>query len=446
MRLKTFLAFSAIVLFVASPQMVAAQTFSECGCDKFLGDALILRKQSVSLDARDEAYFRFFCSVDESTAIETANRHLDLGAFIPDVLKLNLGAGDKRRALREWRSEECSLENRKVSDQELVTLFQEIGNESVLDAANQCYAACQGEGGLYCRLVSVDSSNAVFHAHWTPKSDPPVYPRVTGANIIGGDLVSASIGTLQPIRENMEVTVAGISAALVRDNVAKPLTVRLQTDTAGACDPTLNPVDAAYTLRFSVTGRGKKEKEIRQDSGLMHHANDGSCTERNKRRSVPICLGSGAIATGFSGPHYHSVNNGGASIELGQPKPDCATMKMVYSDSGRGPLGDCKGNGWVRASFTVIGKRAEPWVAPEYTTTEDVAVQAGQGSQVIVAYPQTSLTGVFDMAWDYTIDIEGLSAGQTLQTTTIGTQSPENGRFKSSIGPNGQVVVEIKPQ
>lgn len=432
---------------VAVPLSTAARTFSECGCNAFLGDGLVLTKEDISSDKRADAFFRFYCSAEEEVALKTYEKHRQLNFFIPDTLDLDLSSDDKGSALRKWRSSECDISDRQVSQDVLRSTIEEVANESALQGANQCYETCQRQGGLYCTITPASSLEAIFTANWMqpPNTNDVTFPKVTGGDIIGGRFKSSGFGSLYPISNGTEVPITGISAALVRDDVGVAITLRLQTS-KGSCAPTLAPLDATYDVRFEITGTGKKQAEVRQDSGLISIGDDSSCTENNVARTTPICLGAGATATGYTGPSVTSARNGSASVAVGSPTLDCGNLVLQYSDSGRNLVGDCKGNGWVSASTTIVGTRSEPWTAPPYILERKVSVNAGAGTAVLSTYPPASLAGTSEMQWTYSIKIEGVTPQMTLQTIELGSSSPSYGSFESQIDPNGQLVLRIKPQ
>lgn len=84
--------------------------------------------------------------------------------------------------------------------------------------------------------------------------------------------------------------------------------------------------------------------------------NDGSCTERNVRGDYDLCLAEGFAVANWTGA-YRSARNGSATVERHGTRPNCVVLRLHYSDSGRSPLGDCKGNGWVDYDVTVNGTR-----------------------------------------------------------------------------------------
>jgi hypothetical protein len=84
--------------------------------------------------------------------------------------------------------------------------------------------------------------------------------------------------------------------------------------------------------------------------------NDGSCTERNVREDYELCPGEGFTVTDWTGA-YRRVRNGSAAVERHGTRPNCVLVRLHDSDSGRGPLGDCQGKGWVDYDVTVNGKR-----------------------------------------------------------------------------------------
>jgi hypothetical protein len=91
-------------------------------------------------------------------------------------------------------------------------------------------------------------------------------------------------------------------------------------------------------------------------------SNSRSCTEKNVVRTFQYC----ATAEGsplraeilrYDGPREIWGRNGSSSIEINTPRSGCATITLRYSDYGRGPFGDCRGNRGIRAQCTLYVRR-----------------------------------------------------------------------------------------
>ncbi len=434
---------------VVSGSSAAAQnrTFEECGCAAFLADGIFLTNESVSTDQRNEALFRFFCSAEESVVIDVAKRSQNLNFFLPDTLDLTFSSGNEEQSLQEWRSRACENTENVVSSETLRRTLEEVANPSVVRGANQCFETCNDNGGLFCSITPVGPLDAIFSANWTPTDDNVTFPTVTGGDIVGGNFKTSAFGG-DPVQEGMPIPVTGISATLSRTSIEAPLTVRLQT-TKGSCSPSVGPVDSNFRVHVEVSGTGQRMEPVSQESGQLSIGNDGSCTESGVSQSMPVCLGSGATATGFTGPNIFSARNGAARVELGRPTPDCGSLILSYSDSGEDcyvGICNCKGNGWVGASTTITGERPGPWQLPLWEGRELVSVPAGRDAQAVFGYPAQMSEGGFDIRWTYSIKLERVTEDATLETVTLSSSNPNFDRFESSISVDGQVNLIIRSQ
>lgn len=102
----------------------------------------------------------------------------------------------------------------------------------------------------------------------------------------------------------------------------------------------------------------KQETQLKTTSQTFDRkiGNNGSCTERNVSRNYELCLAPEFEVSDWTG-RYQSNRNGSARVERHPSKSYCVVLNLRYSDSGRGLLGDCKGNGWVDYSVTVNGRK-----------------------------------------------------------------------------------------
>ncbi len=81
---------------------------------------------------------------------------------------------------------------------------------------------------------------------------------------------------------------------------------------------------------------------------------DSSCTERNQVGEFMLCLSDRYRVLNWT-ERANSVRNGSASVDRDPQRANCVKLTLRYSDSGRGPLGDCRGNGWADYTITVNG-------------------------------------------------------------------------------------------
>ena len=95
-------------------------------------------------------------------------------------------------------------------------------------------------------------------------------------------------------------------------------------------------------------------KKTVSETFVAEISNSGSCTEENVRRNEQYCLASTYKVTDFTGT-YLTVNNGSATVRRTPDNDSCIVVSLQYSDKGRGLLGDCRGNGWVKYSVRVNG-------------------------------------------------------------------------------------------
>lgn len=108
------------------------------------------------------------------------------------------------------------------------------------------------------------------------------------------------------------------------------------------------------TKEFTVDAQQQAPPEIISQVFNRRIGNDGSCTETNVRQTYELCLVEGSRITSFD-ERENSARNGSGSVTLIEEKPNCVSLYLQYSDSGRSILGDCRGNGWVDYTVTLNG-------------------------------------------------------------------------------------------
>jgi V8-like Glu-specific endopeptidase len=206
---------------------------------------------------------------------------------------------------------------------------------------------------------------------------------------------------------------------------------------------TVVPPSNAEQYRIVITIRVHGVKDVEVSSTFRHAiGNDNSCTEEEVRREFVETIDGFTTITSYEGPQYHTQNNNGqAWVEMHKPNMQSVTAVYFYSDRGRDFVGNCRGNGWVDASFTIYGLKAEEFV--DILENSEV-VGAGIPASISLNYPIEKLAGVRDLSWTYEIRIDSIKGGLTTSSLTLNNNSPASGKFSSQISETGQLTLNIK--
>ncbi|WP_299770854.1 serine protease [uncultured Tateyamaria sp.] len=203
-----------------------------------------------------------------------------------------------------------------------------------------------------------------------------------------------------------------------------------------------NPPDpiATVEVQFSVTGT--EEKELSQKFSF-DVGNESSCTEGWTTREYSACLPIGSQLDHVDGPLVISAGNDGRSwFEYDAMRENCVTLFYGYSDRGRDLVGNCRGNGWISASYELRG------LAPgRQITSSDLqsreTVLAEEGPTTVVFVPKSDLaSGMIstETSWAYSVTVkngDGTIIGQMTDTV------PNSTKLQSKQEKDGTVVVEI---
>jgi hypothetical protein len=185
-----------------------------------------------------------------------------------------------------------------------------------------------------------------------------------------------------------------------------------------------------YNVSFTLSGIGSKTVEV---SRTFRHAigNPDSCTESNVTQKFTETLDSIAI-TRVEGPAVHSQNNNGAASIV---------AVYSYSDKGKSWWGNCEGNGWIDASFTLFGTQQEKSTLE--AIQKAVTLQAGVAGSVTLSYALDQLVGLNSVNWVYSIEITAIKGGITTGSVTLSDAEPSSSQFNSFISSEGQLVLSI---
>jgi hypothetical protein len=224
------------------------------------------------------------------------------------------------------------------------------------------------------------------------------------------------------------------------DTITPPPSTPIPVTPIPSTDPVLPEADQ-YNVTFTLSGIGKKTVEV---SRAFRHAigNPDSCTESNVTQKYTESL-DGIVITKVEGPAVYSQNNDGAAwIEnfvVGSPS---VVAVYHYNDKGRGFFGDCKGNGWIDASFTLFGSKLEEFTLK--AVQESKTLQAGVVGSVMVSYPLEQIVGLNSLNWVYTIEVTAVKGGVTTGSITLTNDEPSSSQFSSSMSSKGQLVLSVK--
>ena len=428
-----------LVAIAISISPAYAKTFTECGCDRFLANGLFQTKSDVATETVQTAFKGFLCTASQEEINRVSSDRTNLGFEVPDYIDFDFGKSGDENYVRQWRSSSCSAEDSTQDSESVFQSIRVIADRRIIDGANRCYETCQG-GGLFCDMARLDADTLLFTTNWTPQTTQTAFPKITGGGIKGGRISDIGAFGESPIRNEMEITVTGVSATIDADEPASPVTIRIDTDQAGSCSAATEGLTVKYRIDTVIEGTGSVPRSVSQS---QRHAigNSGSCTEHNVNGSWPICLPIGARITDHN-IQIHSIARGRAWAELGNPTANCAMLRLNYSDGGRRTFGDCRGNGWADATLSVTGTVNEDAAIERHTETKSIELPYGEGSQVTFQYPTDKLAGISSVNWIYRVTVREERLDDTI-THELSNAAGTFDRFVSTITPQGTLSLGI---
>ena len=427
-----------ILMGMASSAM--AKTFVECGCDRFLAGGLFKTKKSITEQSHKNIFNQFLCSADEGLIQQVSKDKASLGFSVPGyVHDFDFQKSDDSSYLKEWRSNFCSDVERVRTSQSLFDSIRLIADDRIIEGANKCYRICQS-GGLFCDLVRLDEKHLLFSANWTPPTNDVKFPKLTGGGIQGGRMSDVGTFGRRAIETGMDITISGVTANIEATNPAAPVSVQIDTNTAGSCSTDIAGLDISYEITVSLQGVGEVPNGVTQTQ--RHRiGNSGSCTEKNVNAAWPVCLPIGAKIT-YHTLGIHSIARGRAWAELGNPTPNCAMLRATYSDGGRRTFGDCRGNGWVDAELTVVGEVLKQQAIDPYTQTKSIEIPYGEGTQIVFQYPTHQIDRSRNIQWVYEVAVKEELFDRTIDVS-LSNAGPNFDKFTTSVTPEGTLSLGI---
>ena len=420
---------------------VAAKTYTECGCDRFLTGGLFKTKFDTEKKNHEDIFKLFLCSADKKLIKQVSHDKTQLGFNVPkfDFEIFNFEKSSESGYIEKWRNSVCVDEEKNMDSESLFSRIKNIGDKDIVSDAEQCYDKCQ-TGGLFCELVRLDEQTLLFFTNWTNPSNSNKFPKLTGGGVVGGRISDVGAFGERVLQVGKTITKIGAIVPIDATNPAERVSVTIDTDIAGFCEAKVDGVDVSYNLIASLEGFGQATSKVEQKQ--RHRiSNRGSCNEKNVRGSWPICLPQNAKNINYD-LRKHSIARGKVWVVLGEPTKYCATLHAQYSDAGRTTLGNCRGNGWVDAELRVFGEVYKDHTLIPQEENEFIILPHGQGTQVTFQYPLKLIRGVKNINWVYQVKVVEKSMKHTVEYE-LSNAAPNFGNFTSNITNEGTLSVGI---
>jgi hypothetical protein len=201
---------------------------------------------------------------------------------------------------------------------------------------------------------------------------------------------------------------------------------------------------AKFPVKVEIMVKGPKRSLVEK---MFTHdfSNDASCTESWSTQMHAACLDREATINSVFGPLVISASNDGRSwYEKDSDRPYCAILYYGYSDRGEDPNGNCRGNGWIKASYRVTGiVDGEAEAREEVLEDEFVVSENGTTSKIFLA-PPSLIEGLNtdELTWSYLVTVLNSSG---VMETQLNKAMEKSGKFESKQESDGTVIVSRVP-
>lgn len=330
-----------LVSSVSSSRDVDAQpSYSNCDAQFYAG----------LVNAR---YFETYSTTLETPTDICRMNVAQFDSAMVDMTQFALMTYHERSTLRasfvDWQKNACEADGASTALASTPTSFVRV-----LEGYQSCLARIEEEG-LYCSLTRVGDGAFLLHAFYSRPGQETA--TVSNATVIGGAKIVWDSNDISPLAPGSILDSKGASQVLLMPSNEQS-TVTIVTD-RGSCtpNPTIGSELVAVELTYSGFLVGGEQVE-RNETVRYRAGDDTKCSEGKTVEVYEYCMFADRVSA-VNGPFYHSVRRGTASFKPIEGRPNCVEFTYSYIDSGVDFLGACRGNGWVEASFEVVGMRDE---------------------------------------------------------------------------------------
>lgn len=224
-----------------------------------------------------------------------------------------------------------------------------------------------------------------------------------------------------------------------------------QAGTAGT-DPAMPALDDTqtasptpiYDLEVIIEARAPERQLVSRTFSFDFGSSD-SCDEGWTTAEHRACLPTNAEITRLEGPRILSAANDGRTWNSADPDPACVVLHYGYSDRGLDLEGNCRGEGWVAAEWTLEGI-ADGAIDRRQTALSDRVRAPEESNQSLYFDPRPGLLDGLNASratWSHRVWVRDAS-GVTI--ATLGDTSTTSGKFSTmQDAGNGTVTLTIKP-
>ncbi len=286
------------------------------------------------------------------------------------------------------------------------------------------------------------SANITYGMSGGPVTD--LSGRVVG--IIKGGVRGAPVARfITPLNWALdELTTIGLRSADIPDCGELPT-----LPTGGSSSETAAP-DETLPKTYLIAGQinaTKQGTETVRSEFVHEFGRESSCTEPWTVERTEACLPEGTKNVRPIGPDVISAGNDGQSwFERDPARENCVRLFYAYSDRGKDIAGNCRGHGWIRARWTLVGVQEglRESLPPHPANVSLEPPAQGTATQAIPLPPGflDQIDAVAEISWSYALTVRD-AEGKAL--AELSSSAPVSGKFRSEQESNGTVIVSVDP-
>ncbi|UWQ80352.1 serine protease [Leisingera sp. S132] len=209
----------------------------------------------------------------------------------------------------------------------------------------------------------------------------------------------------------------------------------------GTQTPSPTPI---YDVEVVIEARAPERKLVSRTIPYDFGSSD-RCDEGWTTAELRACLPTGAEITRLEGPRILSAANDGRTWNSADPDPACVVLHYGYSDRGLDLEGNCRGEGWIAAEWTMEGI-ADGAVDRRQNTLSDRVRAPEETEQSLFFNPRPGLLDGLNASratWSHRVWVRD-AAGVTI--ATLGESATTSGKFSTTQDDgNGTVTLTIEP-
>ncbi|UWR91707.1 serine protease [Phaeobacter inhibens] len=222
--------------------------------------------------------------------------------------------------------------------------------------------------------------------------------------------------------------------ATTADTVATPPSYETPT-------PSPTPI---YEVEVVIEARAPERRFVSRTFPYDFGSTD-SCDEGWTTAEQRACLPTDAEITRLEGPRILSAANDGRTWNSADPDPACVVLHYGYSDRGLDLEGNCRGEGWIAAEWTLQGI-ADGAINRRQDTLTDRVRAPEETEQSLFFNPRPGLLDGLNASratWSHRVWVRD-AAGATI--ATLGESATTSGKFSTTQDDgNGTVTLTIEP-